>query len=59
MDMQVQGGEVGGAEDFGISVEGLEKHDKRAGQKLGRIIEEKNLSEGRFFIPLYLMRVSN
>lgn len=59
MDMQVQGGEVGGAEDFGISVEGLDKHDKRAGQKLGRRIEEKNLSEGRFFIPLYLMRVSN
>lgn len=30
--MQVQGGEVGGAEDFGISVEGLDKHDKRAGK---------------------------
>lgn len=59
MDMQVQGGEVGGAEDFGISVEGLDKHDKRAGKKVGRRIKEKNLSEGRFFIPLSLMRVSN
>lgn len=59
MDMQAQGGEGGGAEDFGISVEGLDKHDKRAGKKVGRSAKEKNLSEGRFFIALSLMRVSN